>query len=125
MWNINNLIAHRIAKLALTILVSVSLPLDAYAAYSCNVKVINVLIYADGTVNVMHSGRGDYTYICNVSKDYAGISTSTCAMWTGMLLSLKKKDGVAEFYYEGNSTCNMLPTYSSAPTPFYIGDVTP
>jgi hypothetical protein len=109
----------------LLMLCAVVLPMDVYAAYECNVKVINVLVYADGAVNVLHSGRGDYTVICNVSRDYGNVSPSACAMWTGMLLAIKKKNGSANFYFEGSSTCDRLPTYGNAPIPVYIGDVTP
>lgn len=64
---------HKLAcKLAL--LAAAMLPLHAVAAYECNVSVNRILVYADGTVNVWHSGRGDYTVICNMSADYSGVS---------------------------------------------------
>jgi hypothetical protein len=100
------------------------LPTTAFA-YECRVKVGNVLVYAGGEVNVLHSGRGDYTIICNLTTQYGGVSPSTCAMWTGMLQAIKRKDGLAEFYYGGTGTCATLPTYGSAPVPVYIGDTTP
>jgi hypothetical protein len=101
------------------------IPLHANAAFECNVKVINILIYSEGTVNIVHAGRNDYTHICNLNAERAGVSPTTCAMWAGMLQAIKKKDGLATFYYGGTGTCATLPTYASAPVPSYIGDVTP
>lgn len=109
----------------LLLFLAATLSLNANAAYECNVKVLSVLIYADGTVNVLHSGRGDYTVICYLNSDSAGVSPTTCAMWTGMLQAIKKKNGTANFYFAGEGSCATLPTYSSAPRPVYIGDVTP
>jgi hypothetical protein len=97
----------------------------ANAAYECNVSVKNVLIYAGGEVNVLHTGRGDYTVICNLNSVYGGAPPATCAMWTAMLQAIKKKNGIANFYYGGTGSCSTLPTYGSAPVPGYIGDVTP
>ena len=111
----------RIARL----LAAVFLPVHVFAQYECNVKVINVLVYKDGMVNVLHSGRGDYTVICNMAGDYGGVSLTTCAAWTAMLQSIKKKNGTANFYYAGSGACSTLPTYWSSPVPVYIGDVTP
>ena len=110
---------------SLALLASAVLPSNAVAAYECSVNVKNVLVYKDGIVNILHSGRGDYTIICSMSGDYLGVSVSTCAMWTAMLQAIKKKAGVATFYYDGVGTCATLPTYAAAPVPVYIGDVTP
>lgn len=107
------------------LLVSAALPFQAHAAFECNVSVKNVLVYADGIVNVLHSGRGDYTVICNINSEHSGVSPSTCAMWTTMLQVIKKKNGTANIYYPGSGSCSTLPTYGSAPVPTYIGDVTP
>jgi hypothetical protein len=40
-----------------------------------------------------------------------------------MLQNIKKNNGVAQFYYGGEGSCEELPTYGSAPTPIYIGDM--
>lgn len=95
----------------------------AAAEYSCSVTVNAVLLYKDGSVNVNHSGRGDYTVICNLSTEREGVSIQTCAMWASMLQNIKKNNGKAEFYYSGSGSCNALPTYASAPAPVYIGDL--
>ncbi|NIA55767.1 hypothetical protein HAV22_19210 [Massilia sp. TW-1] len=97
---------------------------QAAAVYECNVKVINVLVYADGSLNVLHSGRGDYTVVCNLNTERQGVSPTTCAVWFGLLEAIKKKNGVADIYFNGDGSCSTLPTYGSAPAPVYIGDVT-
>lgn len=100
------------------------LPVHASAAFYCQVKIQNVLVYQDGSVNVLHSGRGDYTVICNLANARGGVSTTTCAVWTGMLLAIKKKGGTAQFYFDGTGDCSTIATYGDAPVPTYIGDVT-
>lgn len=66
------------------------------AAFKCTVDVSAVLIYADGAVNIRHSGRGVYTVICNLNTPRDGVAVTTCAV---------------------------IATYNGAPTPVYIGDV--
>lgn len=97
---------------------------QAAAVYSCSVNVINVLVYADGSLNVLHSGRGDYTVVCNLNTERQGVSPTTCAVWFGLLEAIKKKNGLADIYFNGDGSCSTLPTYGSAPAPVYIGDVT-
>ena len=94
----------------------------ALASFQCNVTVQKVLIYNDGSVNVYHSGRSDYTYICNLSEERQGVSVTTCAMWASMLQNIKKNNGIAQFYYSGDGSCSTLSTYSASPAPVYIGD---
>ena len=95
----------------------------AFAVFQCNVTVQKVLIYEDGSVNVYHTGRGDYTYICSLSEERKGVSIQTCAMWASMLQNIKKNSGIAQLYYSGEGSCATLPTYASSPAPTYIGDI--
>lgn len=99
------------------------LPLHSFAAFDCNVQILRVLIYSDGAVNVIHSGRNDYTVICNLNSSYGKVSPTTCAMWTATLQSIKKKGGTAIFYFDGEGTCATLKTYGDALIPSYIGDI--
>jgi 5,10-methenyltetrahydromethanopterin hydrogenase len=112
-------------KLFVALLITLLLPLQAQAAFECTVSVANVLVYRDGAVNVLHSGRGDYTYMCSLNGTYGGVDTATCAMWASMLQAIKKKNGRAALYFDGSGSCATLPTYGSAPVPVYVGDVTP
>jgi hypothetical protein len=100
-------------------------PLTAQAAFECDVKVLRVLVYSSGAVNVLHSGRNDYTVICYLDTTSGGVAPTTCAMWTAMLQAIKRKSGTATFYYPTDGTCATMGTYGSAPVPSYIGDVTP
>jgi len=118
---IRRLIAGCLVALGVALL----LPAPAHAAYECNVSVKYVLIYRDGLVNVFHTGRNDYTFVCSLKGTYGGVDPATCAMWTAMLQSIKKKDGIAAFYFAGAGSCDAMGTYTSAPVPVYIGDVTP
>ena len=93
----------------------------AHAAYQCTATLNAVLVYSDGTVNVNHSGRNDYTVVCNLNVTWKGVPTSVCAAWTATLLQTKRANGSLQFYYDGTSACSALPTYADAPAPVYIG----
>lgn len=113
-------------KTLISLLASVSMltvPFEANAAFSCDTKVPHVLVYADGLVNVFHSVRNNYTVLCSLSEPRLGVTPSTCAMWTGMLLAIKKKDGIAQFWYNVDGDCTTMGVYGNAPVPTYIGDV--
>ena len=97
----------------------------ASAAYECNATVRNILIYTDGSVNILHSGRNDYTVICNMNVERQGVSPTVCGMWTAMLQLVKRKGGIVNLYFNGTGSCAELPVYSASPAPVYIGDVTP
>ena len=97
------------------------MPFYSQAAFHCEVTVKRVLAYGNGAVNVIHTGRNDYTYICNLSTEYKGVSITTCAMWTSMLQNIQSKKNKAIFYYDGTGSCSELPTYGNTPAPVYIG----
>jgi hypothetical protein len=92
-------------------------------SFECRVRVTSVLVYGDGTVNVSHTGRGDYTHICNLDQPRQGVSTTTCAMWAAMLQQVKRTNSTVDFYYGGAGSCETLPTYGGSPGPTYIGMV--
>jgi hypothetical protein len=115
----------RITRSARTVLLAGAAmgSLGAHAAYECNVKIGAVLVYADGSVNVRHSGRGEYTVVCNLNTERQGVSPLTCATWTAMLQHIKKNNGTANIYFNGEGACATLPTYWQAPAPVYIGNL--
>ena len=96
---------------------------QSIATFSCNVDISRVLIYADGNVNVLHTGRGDFTYICNLQTERQGVSVTTCAMWTSMLQNVQSNSTKAIFYFPGTGSCSTIATYGSAPVPVYIGTI--
>jgi len=95
---------------------------SAYAEFHCSVDVKKVRILGNGRVTVMHSGRNQFTLICNLNGDWKGVGVSTCAMWTSMLQNIKKNDGRAVFSYKGTGTCSSLPVYAASPVPTFIED---
>ncbi|KQV94759.1 hypothetical protein [Rhizobacter sp. Root1221] len=110
---------------SLVLLAAGLLPLQAFAVFECNVKVKSVLVYATGELNVLHTGRNDFTVLCNMNQNYGAATPMVCANWFAMLEHIKKKDGNANIYYNGEGSCATLPTYGAAPAPVYVGDVTP
>jgi len=107
----------------LVLLLSASVTQQAFAAYECNAKITNVLVYSDGSLNILHTGRGDYTVVCNLNAEWKGVSVTTCVTWFALLEAAKRRNGTVNFYYAGDGSCATLPTYGSAPAPGYIGDV--
>ena len=102
---------------------SLSVASSAFANFACDVNVDRILVYSDGSVNVLHNGRNDWTYICNVKGTWKGIDTVTCALWVGMLQSTQNNEKNAVFYYGGSGSCATLPLYDSTPAPVYIGSI--
>lgn len=105
------------------LILGVMLSTTVLADFACDVDVDRVLVYADGSVNVLHSGRNDWTYICNVKGTWKGIDTVTCALWVGMLQSTQNNEKNAVFYYGGTGSCATLETYGSSPVPIYVGAI--
>ena len=95
-------------------------PISASAAFQCSASISKVLTYKSGVVNVMHSGRNDYTVVCSLSAERLGVSVATCAMWAATLHNIKRSGGTATFYYDGTGSCSTIATYESAPVPTYI-----
>lgn len=95
----------------------------ASASFSCEVMVKRVLVYGDGTVSVLHDGRNDYTYICNSKGTWKDIDTVTCALWSSMLQSAQNNGRKVVFYYYGDGSCSVLPTYGGSLAPVYIGTI--
>lgn len=95
----------------------------ALANYHCEVDVHRVLVYGNGTVNVLHSGRGDYIAICNANGTWNNIDTVTCSLWVATLQMAQNNNKKAIFYYSGDGRCDTLPTYEKAPAPIYIGSI--
>ena len=94
---------------------------NAHAAFQCEVTVDRLLVYADGSVNVLHDGRNDYTYICNTKGTWKDVDTVTCALWVAMIQSAQNNAKRVRFYYAGTGSCAALPTYGAAPAPVYVG----
>ena len=60
----------KIKGLLLTSLLFIST--TSQAAFHCTVDVMKVLVYSNGSINVMHSGRNNYTVICNLKTEANG-----------------------------------------------------
>lgn len=99
--------------------------LAATAQVDCVGKVKHLLVYANGTVNVLNSFRNDFTVVCNLNSNHGAVTPTVCASWVALLAHIKKKDGLAVHYYPAGTVCSAVPTYADAPVPGYIGDLTP
>ena len=96
---------------------------NVLASFHCTVDVQRVLVYATGGINILHTGRGDYTNICNLNSTWKGVEPLTCAMWTSLLQNSQVNAQKVIFYYPGDGSCKELATYGNTPAPVYIGTI--
>lgn len=97
---------------------------NVFANISCIGEVKNVLQYANGTVNVYTSYRGNYTVMCSVKDHWKGVSPESCKGMLSILLTAQSTGKKIATYYSGDQyTCQTLPHYGSAPGPVYVGIV--
>lgn len=122
----NTILSARIKRLIASALIGLLTAGQAWADFNCSVNVLGVIPYNSGQVNVLHSGRGDWTMICSLTETYTGgltVKPETCAMWTAILLQAKKNNTPVTIYFPGTGTCATIATYGNAPVPIYIGPV--
>lgn len=96
-------------------------PIAGVTAVDCRGTVNQVLLYADGTLNVLGSWRGDFTFLCNTNGTIGNVPTEVCLGWYALLTKAKADNLSVTVYYFTNTACNALPTYASAPVPVYVG----
>ncbi|MDE1243543.1 hypothetical protein [Vibrio aestuarianus] len=95
---------------------------SSMADIQCSGEVKNVLQYANGSINVFTSYRGDYTVMCSVKDHWKGVSPESCKGMLSVLLTAQSTGKRIATYYSGNQyTCQTLPHYGSAPGPVYVG----
>jgi hypothetical protein len=93
----------------------------ARADISCTGTINGVLLYADGSVMIQGSWRGDLTMICNTQNNFGGIDTSICLAWYGAAVKSSQGHVIVGTYYSGDTyTCANLPTYHNSPPPVYL-----
>jgi hypothetical protein len=119
-------IFKRIARDAARTLLLCAAGASCYAAdFQCSGTVQYALLYADGTVNIMTSWRGDYTYLCSTSGSWApatAVPQEVCLSWYATAVKAAAEGRHVAVYYSGTTyTCATLPTYSGAPVPLYFG----
>jgi hypothetical protein len=98
---------------------------NAHADFNCRVTVQGVLPYSSGPVNVLHTGRNDWTMVCSLSEPYTNgltVTPATCMAWVAILLRAKKNNQQVDFWFPGTGTCATIATYGNAPVPTYIGE---
>lgn len=86
----------------------------------CTGTADNIYVTTDGSVVFQASYRGDYTQVCNLQGAWQGVPIETCFTWYSSLMSAKAHNFPVILYYQTTYTCATLPTYGSAPVPYYI-----
>lgn len=96
-------------------------PAVAQTSLYCVGKVSNMLIFADGSLMVLPSFRGDWVQVCSVTSTWKSIPTEICDGWLTTLTSALLADRFVTInYYSSTTACSQLPTYTNAPSPGYV-----
>ena len=110
-----------VAKIVLGLGLIVGCTTSAMAAGPCFSKLSNFWINGAGDVYAQPVFRGDHLQVCNVKAAWKGIDPVVCMGWVSILRSAVANNVNANFYYDSTApACNVLPTYSNAPAPYYI-----
>lgn len=86
----------------------------------CQGTVSDLFTYAEGSVLVLPSFRGDYVRVCNINVEIGGVSPVNCLAWFAVLKSAVQRQSQVIFHYVDAPACNGLPTYGNAPIPGYV-----
>ena len=95
---------------------------SSLAVQYCAGKVLNVLMYSNGTVMIVGSWRGDFTVLCSIQGDWGSIPSETCFAWYGAALKARADNSNVTIYYPSDQgyTCANMPTYGGALVPGYF-----
>ncbi len=97
------------------------LPLSSVAENIwCGGKLLGVYVSSAGDLTIKGEWRNDWTKICNVKSDPA-VDTVTCSLWASYAASAVNNNiSVLLMYSSGVTQCPLIPTYNSAPVPYYF-----
>jgi len=86
----------------------------------CNGTLSNLQINAAGDVFVQPSWLGNMVIVCNVNQNAGAITPAICMNWVTLMRSAVQRGAQTWMQYADAPACNAMPTYSSAPYPWYI-----
>ena len=112
-----------VSRIALTSILLAYIVQASAAPQWCQGTVSNLWVSATGVVFVAPAARSDYVQICNINADMGGVPPTTCLIWFAMLKSAVQRQSSVIIYYSDAPACNVLPTYQSAPIPYYVMQV--
>lgn len=117
-------VLRRRAGAACVAIAMMGLPqLASSAGLACSGLVDEVLLYADGTLNVRTPWRnGGYTFLCNTTGAWGNVPTEVCLGWYGLLTKAVAEQKTVMVWYDTTTlTCASLPEYSPSILPTYVG----
>jgi len=114
---------NQVSKLLIAITAAFSFSASAGTLY-CKGEILNVAIYDNGALGIKSSWRNDYTHVCNLSEKRGNIQSQVCFAYMSLLLNAEQNNLTVRLSYENTEyTCQTLPTYGNAPTPFYVEQI--
>lgn len=89
---------------------------------SCSGKLTGAYTISNGGVVIRGVWLNNWTQICNLEREWKGISPQICWAWFSQANTAVAEGKSVQVYYPPgtNMTCDQLPTYGSAPAPHYI-----
>ena len=90
------------------------------AGHWCEGKIQRVYVDKPGNVFIFGNWRNDYTQICNVNSPWKAVSVDLCKTWFSLAVTARVSDGNVIVQYSDVPACNLIPSYSNAPSPAYV-----
>lgn len=108
--------------LAAAVFVAIIGSTEAHAAAYCIAVPGEVLVGADGMVDVLTPSRGDWVGLCNIRTTWKGVDPSVCVSWFAMTANaVTQRKGLGVYYQElSQSDCASIETYERSPAPRYV-----
>jgi hypothetical protein len=102
-------------------MLSVMLSAQTLAASQwCNGTISRTYVGKDGTVFVYGTWRNDYTAVCSVNAIRDGVAPEVCKSWLSLIITGKTTKTPMIIHYTNAPACNVIPTYTNAPSPVYV-----
>jgi len=117
-----NRVKNGIAASAVLLLGFASLQQAHAAAASCYGTLSGAYTTANGAVIINDSWRSAWTQICNLNSDWNGVPAQTCWAWFSQANQAVAQSKPVRVYYSTatNVICDQIPTYGTAPAPYYV-----
>lgn len=110
----------RNAVLSMAALACASFSTSASANYWCTGTVSNSYVTPNGAVVMLGSWAPNYTMICSLRETWKGVPPEVCVAWLAKVDSAVALGRSMTVYYAGETPCNTLASYDTAPAPGYV-----
>ncbi|MEP2990308.1 MAG: hypothetical protein ABJN65_00985 [Parasphingorhabdus sp.] len=103
-------------------IILMALPSTGNAAAWCSGNITNTFTTSSGEVVILGTWRGTWTSICNVKQEWKGVPPEVCYVWFSHVSNAITENKTVTVQYSAidQTECATMPTYSTAPAPYYV-----